>query len=66
MRGFQNTLKHKAMKPTKSIIGQRNLGTIRARKTAKRTMNQKSGEDRTELIMKILRMRFVWERASVS
>lgn len=43
------------MKPSKSIIGQRNLGTIRARKTVKRTVTQ--GSNHTELIMKILRMR---------
>ncbi|KLT39881.1 hypothetical protein CC85DRAFT_288059 [Cutaneotrichosporon oleaginosum] len=55
IRGFQSTLKSKAMKPSKSIIGQRNLGTIRARKTAKRSAPQASNH--TELIMKILRMR---------
>jgi hypothetical protein len=45
------------MKPSKSILGQRNLGTIRARKTAKRSAPQASNH--TELIMKILRMRYV-------
>ncbi|BEJ13854.1 hypothetical protein CspHIS471_0310280 [Cutaneotrichosporon sp. HIS471] len=55
IRGFQSTLKNKAMKPSKSIIGQRNLGTIRARKTAKRSVPQAGNH--TELMMKILRMR---------
>lgn len=55
IRGFQNTLKNKAMKPSKSILGQRNLGTIRARKTAKRSGPQ--AVNNTEMIMKILRMR---------
>ncbi|TXT13456.1 hypothetical protein VHUM_00823 [Vanrija humicola] len=55
IRGFQNALKNKAMKPSKSILGQRNLGTIRARKTAKRSIPQQGNN--TEIIMKILRMR---------
>lgn len=46
------------MKPSKSILGQRNLGTIRARKTAKRSAPQAGNH--TELIMKILRMRYAW------
>lgn len=62
IRGFQNTLKNKAMKPSKSILGQRNLGTIRARKTAKRTIQSSQGGNHAELIMKILRMRWVRPR----
>jgi len=55
IRGFQSTLKHKATKPSKSLLSQRNLGTIKARKSAKRAMPS-SGAN-TEMIMRILRMR---------
>ncbi len=57
IRGFQSTLKYKATKPSKSLISQRNLGTIRARKSAKRA--QPAGGGNTEMIMRILRMRWV-------
>ena len=40
------------------MMSQRNLGTIRARKSAKRAMNQAAGNS-TEMIMRILRMRYV-------
>lgn len=57
IRGFQNTLKYRATKPSKSMLSQRNLGTIRARKSAKRAMP--AGGGNTEMIMRILRMRWV-------
>lgn len=55
IKGFQSTLKHRATKPSKSLLSQRNLGTIKARKSAKRAMAQ--GGNNTEMIMRILRMR---------
>ncbi|WVR04402.1 hypothetical protein IAU60_001404 [Kwoniella sp. DSM 27419] len=54
IRGFQSTLKHRSTKPSKSLLSQRNLGTIRARKSAKRAAPSGSN---TEIIMRILRMR---------
>lgn len=57
VRGFQSTLKQKAAKPSKSLMSQRNLGTIRARKTAKRAMTTSAAPNNTEMIMRILRMR---------
>jgi hypothetical protein len=57
IRGFQSTLKFKATRPSKSMLSQRNLGTIRARKSAKR--NTTAGGGNTEMIMRILRMRWV-------
>ncbi|KAK4689773.1 hypothetical protein P7C73_g321, partial [Tremellales sp. Uapishka_1] len=56
IRGFQSTLKYKATKPSKSILFQRNLGTIKARKSAKKNNMNVSGNN-TEMIMRILRMR---------
>ena len=56
VRGFQNTLKAKAAKPSKSLLSQRNLGTIKARKSAKRAA-MPAGAGNTEMIMRILRMR---------
>ncbi|WWD22030.1 hypothetical protein CI109_106518 [Kwoniella shandongensis] len=55
IRGFQSTLRHRATKPSKSLVSQRNLGTIRARKSAKRALPSSGGN--TEMIMRILRMR---------
>ncbi|WVF70101.1 hypothetical protein IAT40_004889 [Kwoniella sp. CBS 6097] len=55
IRGFQSTLKHRALKPSKTLASQRNLGTIRARKSAKRAVPNTAGN--TEMIMRILRMR---------
>ncbi|WRT65054.1 uncharacterized protein IL334_001996 [Kwoniella shivajii] len=55
IRGFQSTLKYRSTRPGKSLLSQRNLGTIRARKTAKRAVPYSSGN--TEMIMRILRMR---------
>jgi len=55
IRGFQSTLKNRALKPSKSLISQRNLGTIRARKSAKKALP--AGQNNTEMIMRILRMR---------
>nr|XP_019005449.1 uncharacterized protein I203_02304 [Kwoniella mangroviensis CBS 8507]OCF68910.1 hypothetical protein I203_02304 [Kwoniella mangroviensis CBS 8507] len=55
IRGFQSTLKYRATKPSKSLLSQRNLGTIRARKSAKRALPNSSSN--TEMIMRILRMR---------
>jgi hypothetical protein len=59
IRGFQSTLKYRATRPSKSLVGQRNLGTIRARKSAKRAMPVAGGGN-TEMIMRILRMRWVF------
>ncbi|ORY22446.1 hypothetical protein BCR39DRAFT_473965 [Naematelia encephala] len=56
IRGFQSTLKYRATKPSKSLLSQRNLGTIRARKSAKKAMPANAGGN-TEMIMRILRMR---------
>ncbi|WWC87193.1 uncharacterized protein L201_002079 [Kwoniella dendrophila CBS 6074] len=55
IRGFQSTLKYRATRPSKSLLSQRNLGTIRARKSAKRAIPNTSSN--TEMIMRILRMR---------
>ncbi|WWC59160.1 uncharacterized protein I303_101708 [Kwoniella dejecticola CBS 10117] len=55
IRGFQSTLKDRARRPTKSVMSQRNLGTIRARKSAKRALPSSSSN--SEMIMRILRMR---------
>ncbi|WVW78775.1 hypothetical protein I302_100737 [Kwoniella bestiolae CBS 10118] len=55
IRGFQSTLRYRATKPSKSLLSQRNLGTIRARKSAKRALPNSSSN--TEMIMRILRMR---------
>ncbi|WVQ97784.1 hypothetical protein IAU59_004898 [Kwoniella sp. CBS 9459] len=55
IRGFQSTLRHRALKPSKTLASQRNLGTIRARKSAKRAVPNTAGN--TEMIMRILRMR---------
>nr|ACZ81461.1 CND05260 [Kwoniella heveanensis] len=55
IRGFQSTLKHRALKPSKTLASQRNLGTIRARKSAKKAVPNTAGN--TEMIMRILRMR---------
>jgi len=55
IRGFQSTLSNRALKPSKSLLSQRNLGTIRARKSAKRALP--AGQNNTEMIMRILRMR---------
>ncbi|WWC67647.1 uncharacterized protein I206_101557 [Kwoniella pini CBS 10737] len=55
IRGFQATLQNRSKRPTKSLMSQRNLGTIRARKSAKRALPNPSSN--TEMIMRILRMR---------
>ncbi|TYJ58206.1 hypothetical protein B9479_001030 [Cryptococcus floricola] len=55
VRGFQSTLQYRATKRMKSVKAQRNLGTIKARKTAKRKQNKDGGN--AEMIMRILRMR---------
>ncbi|EIW68721.1 hypothetical protein TREMEDRAFT_39631, partial [Tremella mesenterica DSM 1558] len=55
VRGFQSTLKSRQTRRGKSMISQRNLGTIRARKTAKRQLPPAANS--SEMIMRILRMR---------
>ncbi|OCF37607.1 hypothetical protein I316_00734 [Kwoniella heveanensis BCC8398] len=55
IRGFQSTLRHRALKPSKTVASQRNLGTIRARKSAKKAVANTTSN--TEMIMRILRMR---------
>ncbi|WVN88902.1 uncharacterized protein L203_104117 [Cryptococcus depauperatus CBS 7841] len=56
IKSFQSTLRTRSIRPVKSIRAQRNLGTIRARKTAKRAVGKSSGAS-AEMIMRILRMR---------
>ncbi|ORX34349.1 hypothetical protein BD324DRAFT_635534 [Kockovaella imperatae] len=57
VRGLQTTLKYKSLKPSKTVLSQRNLGSIRARKSAKHARRRPENVGSSEMIMRILRMR---------